>query len=69
MCGVCLIDGDRGVWRSNKGSVYHRNRQDTDSSENSSSILQVLSHISSFDRLWSWYDTHIIHSNQSLTIS
>lgn len=44
MCGVCLIDGDKGVWRSNKGSVYHRNRQDTDSSENSSSILQVLSH-------------------------
>lgn len=44
MCGVCLIDDDKGVWRSNKGSVYHRNRQDTDSSENSSSILQVLSH-------------------------
>lgn len=32
MCGVCLIDDDKGVWRSNKGSVYHRNHQDTDSS-------------------------------------
>lgn len=70
LCVVCVWLMVTGVYGGRTKAVF------TTSIVKTQILLKILVRysrcchiVSSFDRLWSWYDTHIIHSNRSLTIS